>query len=102
MEKLSQFKYAVQLQRVFSAGTFALNCAILGIPCIGYRGIDTQSICHPELSVKQGDLEKAIHLAKKLKNNQNFYHECSLQSLENYQKYFSEEVFLKHMTEVFS
>ena len=39
---------------------------------------------------------------KPLKNNQNFYHECSLQSRENYQKYFSEEVFLKHMTEVFS
>lgn len=84
-----------------AAGTFAMNCAFHGIPVIGYDEADTQRKCHPELSVKQGDLEKAIHLAKKLKNNQNFYHECSLQSRENYEKYFSEEVFKKHMKEVF-
>ena len=41
-------------------------------------------------------------LQEKLKNNQNFYHECSLQSRENYEKLFTEEVFLKHMTKVFS
>jgi hypothetical protein len=99
---LSDYHIGIHLMPTIAAGTFALNCGFHGIPVIGYDEADTQRKCHPELSVKQGDLEKAIYLAKKLKNNQNFYHECSLQARENYEKLFTEEVFLKHMTEVFS
>ena len=43
---LNQFKYAIHLMRTHAAGTFALNCAYLGIPCIGYEGLDTQEKCH--------------------------------------------------------
>ena len=59
MNNLSRFKYAVHLMPTFAAGTFALNCAYHGIPCIGYEGLDTQSHCHPQLTVKMNDLNGA-------------------------------------------
>jgi len=62
---LSQFKYGIHLMRTHAAGTFALNCAYLGIPCIGYEGLDTQEICHPNLTVKLGDLDTAKKLLTK-------------------------------------
>ena len=43
--------------RTHAAGTFALNCAYLGIPCIGYSGLDTQRLCHPDLSIKMADIK---------------------------------------------
>ena len=93
--KLSEFKCAVQLQRVFSAGTFALNCAMLGIPCIGYRGIDTQSMCHPELSVDVSDLQNARRLARKLRDDDKFYTKCSESAYNRYKLEFSEQIFVK-------
>ena len=39
--ELSKHKYGVQLGSA-AAGTFNLNCAYLGIPCIGYRNVNTQ------------------------------------------------------------
>jgi hypothetical protein len=35
MQQVSTFKYAVHLMPTVAAGTFALNCAYFGIPCIG-------------------------------------------------------------------
>ena len=46
---LNKFKYGIHLMRTHAAGTFALNCAYLGIPCIGYKGLDTQEILHPDI-----------------------------------------------------
>ena len=66
-----------------AAGTFTLNCAYHGIPCIGYRGLDTQEQLHPSLSVDYGDVEQARKLSKKLKDN-NFYDKCSTECRENY------------------
>ena len=100
MEKLSQFKYAVQLQRVFSAGTFALNCAILGIPCIGYKGLDTQSQCHTELSVDISDLQSARKLAKKLRDDNEFYTSCVDSAYRRYKKHFDEQVFVKRWNNI--
>ena len=77
MELLSQFKYAVHLMPVQAAGTFALNCAYYGIPCIGYKGLDTQQICHSKLSVNIGDIKGAAYLAKKLKSDELFYKSVS-------------------------
>ena len=66
---LSQFKYGVHLMRTHAAGTFALNCAYLGIPCIGYEGLDTQEKCHPSLTIELGNLasakEKLIFIRKR-------------------------------------
>lgn len=44
MKQLSSFKYAVHLMPTIAAGTFSLNCAYFGIPCIGNEKVDTQRI----------------------------------------------------------
>lgn len=95
MKELSAFKYAVHLMPTHAAGSFALNTSYLGIPCIGYRGLDTQEILHPDLSVNLGDLESARILAKSLAFNHDFYNHCVQTTINNYKKYYTEEAFLK-------
>ena len=92
MAALKDFKYAVHLMPVVAAGTFSLNCAYFGIPCIGNELVDTQNICHPRLSVDVSDVEKARRLAKELKEDKEFYEYCSSYAKEMYRKYYSVEV----------
>ena len=94
MAVLSTFKYAVHMMPTVAAGTFALNCAYFGIPCIGNADVDTQLLCHPSLSVAVNDLEAARELAIELKNNEKFYNECSEIAKANYEACFSKEVWL--------
>lgn len=96
MITLSKFKYGVHLMRTHAAGTFALNCAYLGIPCIGYYGLDTQEICHPHLTVEIGDLVTAKNLAKQLKEDEDFYNYQSKVAQLCYSKAFKEQEFLKN------
>jgi hypothetical protein len=91
MKQLSEFKYAVHLMPTVAAGTFSLNCAYFGIPCIGNTNVDTQGLCHPELSVVVNDVYEARKLAKELSNDKIFYDECSEMAKENYKKYFNIE-----------
>tara|TARA_R100000455_G_C6260540_1_gene115925 strand:+ start:306 stop:1208 length:903 start_codon:yes stop_codon:yes gene_type:complete len=93
IHKLNEFKIGIHLMRTHAAGTFALNCAYLGIPCIGYKGLDTQEICHPDLTIKVGNLTKAKKLLGRLKNNSYFYNKMSSQARENYKKYYHENIF---------
>jgi hypothetical protein len=79
--------------RTHAAGTFALNCAYLGIPCIGYKGLDTQEICHPSLSIELGDLVEGRKIINTLYNDADFYLECSNQALKNYKQYYHENIF---------
>ena len=95
--KLSEYKYAVHLMPAITAGTFCLNSAFLGIPCIGYEESDPQRLCQPDLSVELYNIERAKHLANRLKNDEDFYKECSRKSIENYTKHYHETVFLKYM-----
>ena len=97
VKTLNQFKYGIHLMRTHAAGTFALNCAYLGIPCIGYSGLDTQEICHPDLTVQLGDLEKAKKLLTLLEKDKEFYNKCSRIAKTNYKKYFHEEIFKKNI-----
>ncbi len=91
MKTLSTFKYAVHLMPTAAAGTFSLNCAYFGIPCIGNKNVDTQNICHPNLSVDVDDVEKARELALRLVNDEEFYTECSNISKQKYQEYYNIE-----------
>lgn len=88
---LSQFNVGIHLMRTHAAGTFALNCAYLGIPCIGYKGLDTQEILHPNLSVNMGDIDQANQLAIRLRDDRTFYNNCSTTSKELYQSHYTEE-----------
>jgi hypothetical protein len=93
MNSLSSFKYAVHLMPTPAAGTFSMNCAYFGIPCIGNIKVDTQNICHPELSVDVYDVESALNLAIRLRDDKEFYTNCSITARQNYEKYYKEEVF---------
>lgn len=95
ISELNKKKYAVHLMRTWAAGTFALNCAFLGVPCIGYTGLDTQRICFPELSIELGDLERARKIARHLNTNELFYNHCSEYAKKAYYDNYREEVFLQ-------
>ena len=76
INNLSKYKYGVHLMPTWAAGTFTLNCAYHGIPCIGYKGLDTQEKLHPSLSVEYGDVNMARSLASRLHNDNDFYETC--------------------------
>ena len=90
---LNKYKFGIHLMRTHAAGTFALNCAYLGIPCIGYEGLDTQEICHPDSTVKLGDITHAKQIAERLRKDEKFYLYCSNNSKERYKKYYHENQF---------
>ena len=100
MNNLSRFKYAVHLMPTHAAGTFALNCAYHGIPCIGYKGLDTQELCFPKLSVDVGDLERAKVLSQHLKVDKHFYKECGDMAKEKFNTLYSENVYIYNMKKV--
>ena len=91
IDNLSQYNIGVHLMRTHAAGTFAMNCGFHGIPCIGYKGLDTQEILHPLTSVEIGDLELAIEMAGRLKNDKKFYDLCSEKSLKRFKSHYTEK-----------
>ena len=93
IQQLSHFKYAVHLMPTQAAGTFALNCAYLGIPCIGYYGLDTQEVLHPMLTIEMGDIIGAKRLAQKLKEDEDFYKQQAEAAVINYERVYKEEDF---------
>lgn len=98
IHSLNKFKYGVHLMRTHAAGTFALNCAYLGIPCIGYKGLDTQEILHPDLTVDVGDLTAARKIAETLRNNETDYLYYSNKCKELYIAHYTEEKFKQTFT----
>jgi len=47
MYLLNQYKIGMNFMPTRAAGTFALNCAYLGIPCFGFMDLDTQNQLFP-------------------------------------------------------
>ena len=100
INNLSKYKYGVHLMPTWAAGTFTLNCAYHGIPCIGYKGLDTQHL-HPSLSVDYGDLDEAKILAKRLKIDEEFYKKCSKECKNLYRNSsFREKQYIYTMNKV--
>lgn len=97
MQVLKDFKFAVHLMPTVAAGTFSLNCAYFGIPCIGNEKVDTQRICHPDLSVDVADVLKARELATKLKYDLDFYSHCSKVAIDNYKSHYTIDRWKSHM-----
>jgi hypothetical protein len=88
MRTLSTYKYAVHLMPTVAAGTFSLNCAYFGIPCIGNINVDTQRICFPDLSVAPENVRDARNMALKLKNDRGFYQMVSEHAKKMYHDMF--------------
>ena len=95
IKELNKRKMGVHMMRTHAAGTFALNCSYLGIPCVGYEELDTQRILHPNLSVENGDLTHARELVKYLWNDLDFYKENCILTQQRYKEYYSEDTFIK-------
>ena len=93
---LSQFNIGIHLMRTHAAGTFAMNCAFHGIPCIGYKGLDTQEMLHPLTTVEVGDLDKAVYYGKTLKESEKFYNLCSETTTNRFNKHYTKEVWLEN------
>ena len=99
MLELSKCKYGIQTYQS-SAGQFPLNCAYLGIPCIGYNDVNTQRDLFPDLSVDRGDIVAARKIANELQNNKDWYRECSKIAKFNYHQWYKEEKFLENWNEI--
>ena len=99
MLELSKCKYGIQTYQS-SAGQFPLNCAYLGIPCIGYNDVNTQRDLFPDLSVDRGDIVAARKIANELQNNKDWYKECSKIAKFNYDQWYKEEKFLENWNEI--
>lgn len=95
MYELSKCKYGVQLGTA-AAGTFNLNCAYLGIPCIGYNDVNTQKYLHPDLSIPNGDIEQARKIAEKIRKDEDFYLYCSNSTKKLFNELYSEEKFINN------
>jgi len=95
MYNLNRYKIGYMLSTATASGSFALNCAYLGIPCIGDKRADTQSILFPDLAVDVFDNQKALELTLKLKNDLVFYNEVSTKAKELYNQEFTKEKMIK-------
>lgn len=98
IKTLSTFKYAIHLMPTTGAGTFSMNCAYLGIPCIAYNDLDTQVNLHPDLSVDPSDVQTARKLLNRLKDDKVFYKEMSDKCRNLYKEHHSEEFFIVNIT----
>ena len=100
MDILGQYNVGVQLGTA-AAGQFQLNTSFHGIPCIGYSNLNTQSILHPLTTVELGDIDKAKDIARKLKDDK-FYKLCMDTTQKRFEKYYSEEMFVKNWKRIWS
>lgn len=101
IKALSSFKYAVHMMPTIAAGTFSLNCAYLGIPCIGNIKVDTQRTCFPYLSFEAEDIDGARKAAKELLENESFYKLNSYNSKHLYYKHlWTKDVYLSKLTKI--
>ena len=101
MQELSNYKYAVHLMPTVAAGTFAMNCAYWGIPCIGNEQVDTQSTLFTECSVAVDDIFAARLMAIQLRENKEFYDHAShyARTILNKSVFMDSTLWLNHMNE---
>ena len=100
MKNISTFKYAVHLMPTTAAGTFSLNCAYYGVPCIGNKDVDTQAICHPDLAVDVNDIDSAVRLAIKLRDDKDFYTACSETAKMMYEEHYTEAIWKSKILDI--
>ncbi len=100
MMLLKDFRYAVHMMPTVAAGTFSLNCAYWGIPCIGNINVDTQRICFPSLSFHSENVYNARLAAKRLYEDCSYYDEISEDSKKYYRLNFSKTVYLEKMNRI--
>jgi len=96
IDELKNFDIGIHLMRTHAAGTFAMNLAHHKIPCVGYKGLDTQEKLHLNTTVEVGDLEHAKEITLRLQNDESFYNECSEIVGERFKQLYTEEKWLQN------
>lgn len=96
MKALNDFKLGIHLMPTVAAGTFSLNCAFLGIPCIGNRLVDTQDNCFNSLSVDIQDLNAVAYLIDLLKDAK-VYNDISESARTCYNEVYRSDIWVKSM-----
>ena len=100
IDECSKYKVGVHMMRTHAAGTFSMNLSYHSTPCLGYSGLDTQDLLHPQTTVEVGDIKGASIILKRLYESDNFYQECSEQTKELFDKYYTEEAWLEDFKKV--
>jgi hypothetical protein len=100
MKTLSNFKYGINMMPINAAGSFSLNCAYFGIPCVGNIKMDTQRLCFPSLSFDAENLHYARVMAEQLYKSDDYYKQRSDEARDNYKKYFHVDVWIKNMNTI--
>ena len=93
---IGQYRVGVHLMRTHAAGTFSMNLSWHATPVIGYEGLDTQELLHPQTTVQVGDLVGAKRIMRKLTEDEDFYQGCSEQTKRRFGHYYSEQAWLDH------
>lgn len=93
MGSLNEFQVGVHMMPTIAAGTFSLNCAFLHLPCVGYEYVDTQKILHPHTTVCLNDIEGAIKIIHRLRDDEQFYNMCQQSMKDAYKTHYSSEIF---------
>ena len=100
IQECGKYKVGIHMMRTHAAGTFSMNLSYHGTPCIGYEGLDTQDLLHPQTTVEVGNIAKAQSILKKLYDDEFFYQECSEQTKNLFEKYYSEQAWLEDFQKV--
>ncbi len=101
MQSLNEFAIGVHMMPTVAAGTFSLNCAYFGIPCIGNEKLDTQKHLHRQLSIDVNNIVGANKLAIRLKESETFYNSSIEQTLELYDELFHSRHFVQTTNDIF-
>ena len=64
IKECGKYKVGIHMMRTHAAGTFSMNLAYHSTPCLGYGGLDTQDLLHPQTTVKLGDIRGAQRILK--------------------------------------
>ena len=100
IDECGKYKVGVHMMRTHAAGTFSMNLSWHGTPCLGYYGLDTQDLLHPQTTVEVGDITGAQKILKRLYDDEFFYQECSEQTKSLFEKYYSEDAWLEDFLKV--
>lgn len=100
IEYIPTIDIGIHMMPTYAAGTFSMNLAWHGKPCVGYYGTDTQEILHPLTTVEEGDLEGAKTIVHRLRDNSGFYERCSNKALTQFKKHYTEKAWKRNWNQL--
>lgn len=87
MKFLAQLLLVIDTFTIRSYGRFSIECATLGIPCIGTYLVDSIHRCFPDLCTEPNDIPKTAKLVNQLINDDDFYTEVANKAQQKVEYY---------------